>query len=409
MHATTMAPQVIPGVTAGLAPTSLGTGNLPVAQAPTAESLSLPANFPTTVDEALQARVQARVAKFDFRTLAPRDINLLGYDAWQALAKDLDRFLARIDQQDSPQLFKLVASLQEAVDREQLPDLAKRILDAKPTLLQRFIGLFSRKQLMKAIERAYEDAGRLVSGRSRRLSDVVNGLEAKLRADLVLLDEEMRHMDSINADYRKHFLSFAEETIFLHNVVLKARIQLAEFLATGPDVLEIAAAEDKLQALESRALDVEAGMTGLPAKQMAMRQAQNAGVKTHQELTGSMAGRFVSIKQTLILLHGTLRVQNAQRGAQQGANLDANLALVTSQLLKEVVTTAANAPGDNRKAQAEQLKQIVVDMAEMQQIVDAAKVSNKQKFAEARADLAQVRQDMLGLGRVLAPGQPLQY
>jgi CHASE3 domain sensor protein len=69
-----------------------------------------------------------------------------------------------------------------------------------------------------------------------------------------------------------------------------------------------------------------------------------------------------------------------------------------------VVTTAANAPGDNRLQQANELKRVVADTQALQNIVEAARDTNKAKFDEARTTMAAVREDMLALGIKLNPG-----
>ena len=52
---------------------------------------------------------------------------------------------------------------------------------------------------------------------------------------------------------------------------------------------------------------------------------ENAGLSTLQETMTTAAGRFASIKMTLLTIHGALVTQGVQRLAEQGAALDANL------------------------------------------------------------------------------------
>jgi hypothetical protein len=96
-------------------------------------------------------------------------------------------------------------------------------------------------------------------------------------------------------------------------------------------------------------------------------------------------------------------VQDLQRLAQQGADLDSNLNKVRGMLMKDVVETAATAPGDNRLAQAQQLQSVVADTQSLVALVDAARDTNQRKFDEARALMAQAREDMLALGKSMNP------
>jgi len=148
-------------------------------------------------------------------------------------------------------------------------------------------------------------------------------------------------------------------------------------------------------------------MTRLPSDQLTIRMLENAAISTLQETTTTAAGRFASIKMTLLTIHGVMVTQGVQRLAQQGANLDANLSQVRAMLMKETVATAANAPGDNRLAEAQRLRQLATDTRELVAIVDRAKETNRQKFETARALTQQTRQELVQLGAVIRPDAPL--
>lgn len=365
-------------------------------------NLSLPQNFPVQLDMTQLTTLEQRLASFDFSSLTLAQIATLGHEAEMSLNKALDGFLARIDKQDAPQIFKLVEALNTAVNQEKLPEVAAQILDAKPTLGERILGLFSKKALQKAMDRAYEEARRVASGSSKKLSDVISEQEAKLRTEMGKVNEELRHMDNVKATYRESFLAFAVETAFISNALEKARATALPLLESQ-DVQVRAEAQDKLQALESRALALEGTLTKLPADQLVIRQLQNAGVATLQELATTMASRFASIKMTLLTIHGARMVQDVQRLGQQGADLDANLNQVRKALMQDVVGTAAHAPGKNREAQANQLQSVVTDTKELYELTENARVSNQEKFKQARAVMAQAREDMLALGRNMNP------
>jgi hypothetical protein len=389
-----MAPMTDPNALVATSPASLATN----------PQLSLPQNFPLALSPQQQDSLLARVDAFRFTEISQHDIAALALEPELALNRTLDGFLSRIDKSTSPQLFTLVASLNQHVQDENLPELANRILNAQPSLLARILGLFNRKSLRLAASRAYEEAARIASGRSKALSELIGGMETKLRAEMNRLNEELRHLDTVKAEYRKSFVAFAEDAAFLNSVLAKARTEVAALepeLAADPQRRHDV--RDKLQSLESRALAVEATLTKLPADQLVIRQLQNAGVATLQELATTMASRFASIKMTLLTIHGARMVQDLQRLGQQGADLDRNLNRVRSILMQDAVQNAATAPGNNRLAQAQQLQSVVADTQNLVALVDAARDTNQRKFDEARALMAQAREDMLTLGKGLNP------
>eukprot|EP01034_Spumella_vulgaris_P041182 gene41182-50977_t len=80
------------------------------------------------------------------------------------------------------------------------------------------------------------------------------------------------------------------------------------------------------------------------------------------------------VAQPGLFAFGALVTQSVQQLADQGAALDQNLAGVRSALMKDVVTKAANAPGDNRLAQAQQLQAIVADTAQLAGVKHGARL-----------------------------------
>lgn len=394
MNATSMAP------TSFGSGVSVATGTLPVAPA----GLTLPQNFPMNLEAPQLTAIQARVEKFDFAALPTQQIAVLSQEPTSNLNRVLDSFLDRINKNENPQLFKLVDTLSSEIAKERIGDLAEQMLSAKPSLKYRILGLFSKKALQQGLDKAYEELGRVARNKSKSLSDVVEDMERKLVVEMTKLNEELRNMDAIKAEYRKSFVAFCEEVVFLNNALAKAQAQLPGLLAAADkDLMRQQDLHDKLQALESVALSREAMMTRLPAEQLIIRQLQNAGITTLQELTITMGDRFASIRMTLLGIHGANLVRNVQRLGQANANLDNQLQEARAKLMGTVVATAAQAPGNNRLEQANNLKRIVADTQNLQNIVEAAREANRTKFDEARTTMTQVRQDLLSLGQKINP------
>lgn len=398
MQTTTLTPTTLGGLGVGI-----GSSALPVAAVSTA--LALPQNFPVNLEPQQAQALQARVEKFDFAAIPAQQIASLGQEPTVALNRVLDGFLDRVNKAENPQIFKLVDTLAEEVAKERIGELAEQILSAKPGLMDRFLGFFSKKALQRGLDKAYEEMGRVARVKSKSLSDVVEAMEKKLQLEMNKLNEELRVMDTLKGEYRKAFVSFAEEVAFLHNALAKAQAQMPALLAAADkDVIRQQELQDKLQNLESVALSREAMMTRMPAEQLIIRQLQNAGVSTLQELSVTMGDRFASIRMTLLGIHGANLVRGVQRLGQANANLDNQLQEARAKLMGTVVATAANAPGDNRLQQANNLKRVVADTQALQNIVETARDTNKAKFEEARNTMAEVRQDLLALGIQINPG-----
>ena len=374
----------------------------------------LPAAFPVALSPEQMCIVEKDLGAVDFVMMPLREIATLGNEAEVALHRTLDSFLSRIDQFENPRLFKLVAELKEKVDQQELPALADRILNGKPGAWDRFKGMFSKKALAKAMDQVWEDTKRLASGKTRTLVDLVNNMDRELRAEQSKLEGEIRNMEQLKGAYRDRYSDFVVTVAFMSAFLEKAKmeVQMAEQVTDPNNPVQKAELDDlrdKFQALESRALALEGTLSRLPADQLVIRQLQNAGITTLQETSTTAASRFASIKMTLLTIHGALVTKSVQQLADQGAALDANLASVRGTLMRDVVTKAANAPGDNRLAQAEQLRGIVSETTVLVGIIEQARTSNAQKFKQARNTFAQARQEMLALGQQIRPDRQLSY
>lgn len=355
-----------------------------------------------------QEAVQQQLAQHDFQQMSLQQIATLGGEAERSLHQTLDSFLAHIDRFENERLFNLFDALREDVDREDLPALAERILNSPPTLWQRVLGMFSRKALARAAAAAWEETRRVASGKTRNLTDKVQKLEGELAQEQARLVQEIQRLEQLKEAYRGRFEEFVTASAFLKALAAQAQEQVTAMEAStdrndARAQFALEEARHKLQALQSRALALEGTLTRLPTDQLVIRQLQNAGLATWQETTTTANARFASIKMTLLTLHGTLMTQGVQKLAEHGRSLDENLAAVRGQLLREVVGTSANMPGDNRLAQAQQLQQIVAESRALQDIVTRARSDNAAKFEQARQLLAKAQTDIVALGREVRP------
>ena len=347
-----------------------------------------------------------QVQSLSIHDLSLLQISSLGAEVEIALHKSLGSFLDRIEKGDSPQIFRLISELNAAIKAEDLDGLADKIMNGKLGFFDKLLGLLNPKKMATSRANMFEELRMMVSGKSRKLSSVLDKMEKDIEVEKSRALEEARNLERLKDNYRTRFGDFVLATVFLSTLLVKAQQELAEVTAAEARgdfsrKMTLQEAQDKVQALESRALSIEAVLTKLPAEQLVIRQVQTATIQTVQEITTTTAGRMASIKMTLLVLHSAMGAQNLQRTAQQGADLDANLSKVRNRLVTQVVTNAANAPGDNRLQQASQLRDVVKNTRELQAVVEKARLDNKVKFDGARAILVQARTDLTELGAVI--------
>lgn len=358
-------------------------------------------NFPVALVPGQVSAVTVQLAGMDFLAMPAQDIALIGSDAERTLQQVLDGFLGGMDRLRNPRLFELFERLQRGVEEQKLPAIADQILNGRRSLWDDLKNkLRSKEGRRQAAGEAREEIVALVRGATSNLVDLMNKMDAEMRAEQSRLVGEIDRMDTLTQAYHERFEDFVIAAAVAHVFLARARAQV-EQIASGMNpedpvqATRLAELRNKLEGLESRALALEGTMTRLPADQLVLGQLKDAGIGTLREVATTAVARVASIKMTLITLGQALVVKGVQDLSAQGAALDERLTGVRGRLLKEVVTVAANAPGENRQAQADQIAKIVRETGELMGIVSAAKEANAQKFANARQTFANARQQML--------------
>jgi len=363
------------------------------------------AAFPVKLTLTELATVQQKASSADIVQISSMELATIEDAPEKELNRILGLFLDQMGKYDNPKMYELMKQLGNKVNEQDLPALATKIMSQEEPkglagLTFRFLSATKRKE---ALHNIWEDTKKILKKKTTTLADFVDGMERELQSAQNELAKEIGNLDQLTAAYANQFRAFAVSVAFLHvflaqaRVAVEARRQAAD-LSDPTQAAEIRDLEAKLQALESRDLALEGMLTRLPADQMVISQIRQAALATLQETATTAGARFSSIRMTLVTLNITLITAGTQQVVERGNEVDNQLMVIRSASVQSTVAAAANAPGDNRKAQADQIAKIVTDTKELLAIVDKAKVDNAQKFGEARNMFEQARQDMLAIG-----------
>ncbi len=386
--------------------------NLPVPVMQTAlvpiSDADLLATVPVTLSAEQARLVIERVRPLDITKIPQMQIAQMGSDADRALGAVLDGFLSKVDRGNDPALFTLFGKVGKAVDDAKLNELADKILDGKGSWTDRALGMFTRKSPLELLQKAHEEVTAMLKEKTGTLKDVVDKTANELGPKLAGLQAEMENLEQLKRAYGERIVDFTLATaltrVFVEMsrpVVARAEAELAATQNPTPEAqMFVEELRSRLETAENVALNREATLTRLPADQEVIRQIQQAGISTYIETLVTAGARFNSIKMTLLKLHGANIVRGVQALNAQGAALDKNLGTVSRKLTKQIATTSANAAGDNRVAQAQQIQLIVTECAELKTIAADGRKNNAAKFAQVRGMLADSRKELVALGNV---------
>lgn len=343
------------------------------------------------------------LATLDFATILSGDIVKIGLEAEQSLQHTLDGFLARLDKKTAAAVFALFGRLEQGVEDAKLPEILDKIQNGeKPGFLIALMGKFLGKKPEEIMQEFLAELGDLVTGRTKTLADEMTRIEGELTREMQKLFGELKVLGELKQSYAQNFAEFTLAAAVSRAFLEKARSYVASQEASlNPADVQAQARlrelQDKLRLLESRALALEGTYTRLPADQLVIQQIEQAGIGTLQETATTVASRFASIKMTLLSIHGAFSVKSVQQLADRQAKLDKQLTELRGRALKDVAVAAAQAPGENRLAQAQQIEQIIATTQEIHGLVEAAKKATEEKFEEARRRFASARQELAQL------------
>jgi hypothetical protein len=344
-----------------------------------------------------RAQVASALQGLDFEAVTQAAIVLMGSEPEKALHQTLDGFLQRLNKGNAGKLFKLFDALNKGVEDADLPKVMDTVMNSKPGAWEAFINWISRKSAGDVAKEIFERICGVVDITQQNLMKVINGMEADLQKELQGLIAELQVFDQLKQKYATHRDHYAIYVALGQAFVAKAEatmvVKRAE-AAAKPDALtnaKLGELEAKLQSLKSRALALEGTYTKLPADQQVIQMLEQAGISTLQEVATTSSQRFASIKMTLLALQGTIKILGTQMMAEGHKKLDNQLAAAQATLMKQAVTNAVNAPGDNRAQQAAHIKKAIEDHKALQEIVKKGREANDVKFAAAAKSFKESR------------------
>ena len=352
-------------------------------------------------EQVLQA--ETGLATLDFAAMPSGDVIKIGLDAEQALQRTLDGFLQRLDKNIASAVFALFGRLEKGVEDANLPEVLDKLQNSEePGLIGWLSGKLRGKRADQIAGEILAQIGDLITGRTKTLADQMMKLEGELSGEMQKLFVELQALEALKQSYGAHFGEFTVAAAVARAFLAKARTYVAaeEAQLNQADpvartrVIEL---KDKLRLLESRALALEGTYTRLPADQLVIQQIEQAGIATLQETATTVASRFASIKMTLLSIQGAFAVKSVQQLSGRQARLDKQLTELRGRALKDVAVTAAQAPGDNRLAQAQQIEEIIATTNEIHGLVAAARKTTEEKFEQARQKFAAARQELAAL------------
>ena len=356
-----------------------------------------------------RAAVDAALSQLDPATLKLEQVILLGADAQQALGNHISILLGQVSQQDAPVLYELLEKLQGGLKQANLAELETKVRKGQEPgwmilAWEKIRGLDSTKRMKKVADQV-----RVMLGvKSKTLLDLVNGMEAKAREEMIRLVQNLSMLDQLAQAYLQSVQSFGIATAVTYELLTKVRAHEQQLVARTnktADPQDISAARNYavlVEQLQNRALTLRTAYEAVPGELEIVSIAKGAAATTLAETANGLRQEFNDMKSALVKWYVLLSIQDMQLGNTRRREIAAMLRNHNVTVLEQVSTKAATMQADNRLEDAQLLLGIGKGLETLRGKIAALADDRKRKFGEAETALNEARQIFTALP---APGQ----
>lgn len=323
---------------------------------------------------------------------------MYGNNIQKAMSAKLDAILAEITKSDSPVLFELFRQLKKGIETTNIGELESEI--RKSVEVGWFRGLLEKIGLASVADRlqsANEKINTLITSKSTTLQSVVAEMEKSVQTEAMGLINATKRLSLLGSEYRNNIETVGihvEAGRMIYDRGLEEYTRKQEIAIASGDPLKIEECKKFKQILDlflARVIVLETVYAKAPVEMEYVRLGEGASLTTLAETANTVVEEFNDIKSALIKLSVAHRAQSVQIMNAQRRELRRALQGHSTQLLDEVAVNAEKTKGTNRLEDAEQLLDIAKRIDTIAKKVDEEAKINKQRFADARAKLAEAK------------------
>ena len=334
----------------------------------------------------------SNVQPFRIAETPGQQLVLFGNERQKEFGAKLDGVLVQLTKGTNPILFELFNQLSKGVEGVNIPELEKEITaSTKVGPLGKFMMAVGLTNASKRLQKANARVGDMLKTKSTSLLELCEKMQKTTETEVGNLINDTQKLQVLALELRQNVDIFQEYVQCGQQMLASARSELAELKNDPSKSTEVKNLEDKINLFESRVVVLETVLQKAPTNLESIRIGMQASLSTLGETANSALEDFNDIKTILIELSVTHQIQTVQSLNDQRRALLFGLSTHSKQQLQNVAVTAASAQGLNRLKDATQLMESAKSLAETNAKVKAEIEANKQRFADARATLSEIK------------------
>ena len=317
-------------------------------------------------------------------------VSSVGGSEFNNLNNSLKVFTSKMSAVKTPGLFTLIDTLSKDIQGANLDEIWNKTVNAKPTLMARFISLFNPSAKEESLNEQFKE---LYS----KLTESGKGLEVKLsKLELDLRKQKKEQEDNIKAleqSFEIYFNSFVELRkqfiliVFLEESYSK---QFEDFKTKYSNTTELTINrklqeyEQVMEDIENRKMIIHGALLKLPITVHQNNTLVGVCKKLSKEVDSVLENSFPTIRSNLIGLGISLNSQQAMLGTQNIRELDANLSQMSMKVSSDLAVKAELLTSQTRMKEANNIKNLVLGLKDLQERTQAAKEESRANMEQAQ-------------------------
>lgn len=336
------------------------------------------------------------------------NINVITYKVVSEIAKpefvslnnQLKQFTSKISSIKAPGLFTLLDELSKGVNDADLEQIWERTVNAKPSLMARFLSVFSPKAIGTNLQTQYESVYKLLTERSKGLEVKLGAIEKQL---IVQKHEQENNIAALTSSFEMYFNSFQNvRTEFIFTLYLEEfyKQEIEKFKLATPNLQDLQVSkqlseyESVLNDIENKRLVLHGALIKFPIIVKQNENLINVSKNILKEIDNTLLNNFTSIRSNLMGLGISLNAQQALLGTNQAKLLDEQSSKLSSKIVGDLSVKAEKFASESRLREAENIKKLVGDIRVINDKVQQAKEENKADMQKAQDILNEATQEL---------------
>lgn len=357
--------------------------------------------FAPTQEEIQHVSVLFKNRKLDnINVITYKVVSEIAKPEFVALNNQLKQFTSKISSIKAPGLFNLIDELSKGVNDADLEQIWERTVNAKPSLMARFLSVFNSKAIGTNLQTQYESVYKLLTERSKGLEVKLDSIQKQL---VLQKHEQENNIAALTSSFEMYFNSFQNvRTEFIFTLYLEEfyKQEIEKFKLANPNLQDLQVSkqlseyESVLGDIENKRLVLHGALIKFPIIVKQNENLINVSKNILKEIDNTLLNNFTSIRSNLMGLGISLNAQQALLGTNQAKLLDEQSSKLSSKIVGDLSVKAEKFASESRLREAENIKQLVGDIRLINDKVQQAKEENKADMAKAQEILNDATQEL---------------